>query len=159
MPLVPRVGHCFEELGEPRQATDVFGRAGAGAGETRRVGDLRRRFERFLDLDGVPPVVAEVVPVVQFLVAIVDELAQEDFGFFARRLVNFVELFHRRHFDPLVTGAEFVQVAVLPPQRDLDDFVEHVERAVGNVEASPDERSRSVEGDLDLVVISGRRPG
>src|SRR3712207_2830437 len=63
MPLVHWVGDRREKVRVAPRAPDVFGRAAALARKEARVGRIGRGLGDRLDLDGVAPIVAEVIDV------------------------------------------------------------------------------------------------
>ena len=148
MPRVMRVGHSFQILGIAPRTADIFGRAAAlGSDKAReRVPQLRRKAP--LHLYGVPPIVTEIVGIVQCLET---GLAQRPRQRCVASISNGVDI-HIGHGNTPAPFAhvELIEVIVSPWHDRLNYLVQRVEfYADRHLDAPHHRRFHRIECDLD----------
>lgn len=130
-------------------AAAIFRRAGVFAHEaTRRA---QGPVGYFLHDEQVLPAIAKVVQVGELIALFQLQIAQINAGLVFQVWVIIIIV---QHADLPALDAEFMQVRIPPPHRDLYHLVKAVEAVViGKLKAAPDKGAAFLKGNLDLEYL------
>ena len=144
-----RVGNRLDIVGVTPWATDILRRAAALRGDQPRIGGIGVSRDQFFKCDGVEPVVAEIIPILEPTTRVLEQLSQGCPLGIARAIAEIpAELLVRDAPTP-VPRLKLEEVAVFPSHCRLDHEMQSVDPEFErHLDATKDLRLDAVERDF-----------